>query len=151
MAIETDITKLVFNKLSKEKYEELKANGELVNNEFYITPDSNIDIDIDIPENVVEADNYVNAKLWKGTLAEYKALESYDDSVTYIITDDVVEGGTVVEIDAYTKEEVDNQLLLKSDKETTYTKEEVDALIENINNMIGDVDSILDSINGEVV
>ena len=105
MAIETDITKLVFNKMSQEKYEELKAKGELVNNEFYITPDSNIDIDI--PENVVEADNYVNAKLWKGTLAEYKALESYDDSVTYIITDDVVEGGTIIDIDAYTKEEVD--------------------------------------------
>ena len=103
MAIETDITKLVFNKMSQEKYEELKANGELVNNEFYITPDSNIDIDIDIPENVVEADNYVNAKLWKGTLAEYKALESYDDSVTYIITDDVVEGETIIDLTDYVK------------------------------------------------
>lgn len=27
-------------------------------------------------------------KLWKGTLAEYNALATYDDAVTYFITDD---------------------------------------------------------------
>ena len=57
MAIETDITKLVFNKLSNEKYAELKANGELVNNEFYITPDSKEDFDGEVPTKVSELEN----------------------------------------------------------------------------------------------
>ena len=43
---------------------------------------------IDIPENVVVSDNYVNAKTWKGTKAEYDALGTYDDNITYFITDD---------------------------------------------------------------
>lgn len=42
----------------------------------------------EVPENVVISDNYVNSKLWKGTLAEYDALATYDDAVTYFITDD---------------------------------------------------------------
>ena len=144
MAIETDITKLVFNKMSQEKYEELKAKGELVNNEFYITPDSNIDIDI--PENVVEADNYVNAKLWKGTLAEYEALESYDDSVTYIITDDVVEGGTIVSIDAYTKSETDEFLNAKQDVLVSGTN------IKTINgeSILGEGDYVIDVDTSEI-
>lgn len=144
MAIETDITKLVFNKMSQEKYEELKANGELVNNEFYITPDSNIDIDI--PENVVEADNYVNAKLWKGTLAEYEALESYDDSVTYIITDDVVEGGTIVSVDAYTKSETDEFLNAKQDVLVSGTN------IKTINgeSILGEGDYVIDVDTSEI-
>lgn len=37
----TDIPQLVFNKMSTEKYEELKTAGQLVENEFYITPDIN--------------------------------------------------------------------------------------------------------------
>ena len=43
---------------------------------------------IDIPENVVVSDNYVNAKTWKGTKAEYDALGTYDDNTTYFIIDD---------------------------------------------------------------
>ena len=43
---------------------------------------------IDIPENVVVSDNYVNAKTWKGTKAEYDALGAYDDNTTYFIIDD---------------------------------------------------------------
>lgn len=42
----------------------------------------------EVPENVVTSDNYVNSRLWKGTLAEYDALTTYDDAVTYFITDD---------------------------------------------------------------
>jgi hypothetical protein len=42
----------------------------------------------EVPENVVISDNYVNSRLWKGTLAEYDALTTYDDAVTYFITDD---------------------------------------------------------------
>ena len=75
----TDIPQLKFNKMSKEKYEELLANGELVENEFYITPENEEDI-------------------------------SDKADITY----------------------VDEQIALKADKETTYTKEEVDNLLENI-------------------
>lgn len=50
--------------------------------------------DITIPENVVSADNYTNAKTWKGTLAEYEALTTYDDNITYLITDDYTGGGS---------------------------------------------------------
>lgn len=50
--------------------------------------------DITIPENVVSADNYTNAKTWKGTLAEYEALGTYDDNITYLITDDYTGGGS---------------------------------------------------------
>lgn len=42
----------------------------------------------EVPENVVTSDNYVNSRLWKGTLTEYNALTTYDDAVTYFITDD---------------------------------------------------------------
>lgn len=50
--------------------------------------------DITIPENVVSADNYTNAKTWKGTLTEYEALGTYDDNITYLITDDYTGGGS---------------------------------------------------------
>jgi hypothetical protein len=41
-----------------------------------------------ILDKTVLASNYVNPTLWKGTLAEYEALGTYDDNITYIITDD---------------------------------------------------------------
>lgn len=49
---------------------------------------------ITIPENVVSAENYTDAKTWKGTLEEYNALEEYSDNTTYIITDDYTESGS---------------------------------------------------------
>lgn len=75
----TDIPQLKFNKMSKEKYEELLTNGELVENEFYITPENEEDI-------------------------------SDKADITY----------------------VDEQIALKADKETTYTKEEVNSLVQNV-------------------
>ena len=136
----TDIPQLKFNKMSKEKYEELLTNGELVENEFYITPEN--EEDIDIPENVVEADNYINAKLWKGTLEEYEALESYDDSITYIITDDVVEGSTVVSIDAYTKDETNE--LLNAKQETLVSGTNIKTI--NGESVLGEGDLVIDTL-----
>lgn len=46
---------------------------------------------VDLPEEVVTAENYDNPKLWKGTLEEYNAIETKNPLVTYIITDDNVE------------------------------------------------------------
>ena len=50
--------------------------------------DDTISATINVPDNVVLSDNYVNAKLWKGTLSEYNSLPEYSDDITYIITDD---------------------------------------------------------------
>lgn len=40
MTTDTNIPQLVFNKMSNAKYEELKAAGQLVDTEFYVTPDN---------------------------------------------------------------------------------------------------------------
>lgn len=40
MTTNTDIAQLKFNKMSSAKYEELKEAGQLVDTEFYITPDT---------------------------------------------------------------------------------------------------------------
>ena len=50
--------------------------------------DDTISATINVPDNVVLSDNYVNAKLWKGTLSEYNSLPEYSDDITYIVTDD---------------------------------------------------------------
>ena len=141
MSTVTNVPQLIFNKVSTEKYEELKANGELIENQFYITPDDTSDI----PENVVGAENYVNAKLWKGTLEEYEALESYDDAMTYIITDDFDEGS----FDAYTRAETDT--LINETKELINTKQ--DTLISGTNvktingeSILGEGDYIIDAL-----
>lgn len=66
---------------------------------------------INIPENVITSENYDNAKIWKGTEAEYNALASYDDNTTYIITDDY---GTFFNGDYVTHEELEQGLAEKA-------------------------------------
>lgn len=75
--------------------------------------------DITIPENVVSADNYTNAKTWKGTLAEYEALTTYDDNITYLITDDYTggSGGTSNYNDLENKPSI-NGIVLEGNKTT---------------------------------
>ena len=134
----TDIQleQIIFNTLSQEKYDELKANGQINPNEIYLVPDTN-----EVPENVVESDNYVNAKLWKGTLAEYEALETYDDSITYIITDDNEA------LDVYTKEEVDNLLdNVSVDLSNYYTKSETNTIFNNVYSK-SEMDELLDNVS----
>jgi TolB-like protein len=59
--------------------------------------------------------------------------------------------------DYYTKIETDNKLDLKANKKDFYTKTEVDNKIatfytkEEVDSKIGDIDSVLDLINGEVI
>ena len=65
----------------------LKQDNLIAGNGIAIE-NNTISATIEVPDNVIISDNYVNAKLWKGTLEEYDLLESHDDSVTYIITDD---------------------------------------------------------------
>ena len=88
--IKTFIPKTVFhavdysdfeNKLNTKQDTLTAGNGIKIEN-------NTITNTYEVPENVVTSDNYVNSRLWKGTLAEYDALTTYDDAVTYFITDD---------------------------------------------------------------
>lgn len=77
------------NTALEEKQDKLTA-GSGIN----ISEDNIITNTFEVPENVVTSENYVNSKLWKGTEAEYSALGTYDDAITYIITDDNEEGSS---------------------------------------------------------
>ena len=70
-----------------------------------------------ILDKTVLASNYVNPTLWKGTLAEYEALGTYDDSITYIITDD-----TDLE------DMINDDLISKS---STYSSSKIEDLLSN--------------------
>lgn len=61
------------NKITTGEGLSLSDDGQLINT---------------VLDKTVLASNYVNPTLWKGTLAEYEALGTYDDNITYIITDD---------------------------------------------------------------
>ena len=74
---------------------------------------------INIPENVITSENYDNAKIWKGTEAEYNALASYDDNTTYIITDDY---GTFFNGDYVTHEELEQGLAGKANADEVVDK-----------------------------
>ena len=95
----TNVPQLKFNKMSNEKYQELLAKGELVANEFYITPDT-INGE-EVPTKVSQLEN----------------------DLGFITSEDIDLNNY------HTKEEVNTLISSKADKETTYTKEEVDALL----------------------
>ena len=68
MAVDTKVETLIINRLSKAKYDELKANGQLSDTELYITPD---DEDLSIPTKVSELEND------SGYLTEHQDLTDY--------------------------------------------------------------------------
>ena len=70
-----------------------------------------------ILDKTVLASNYVNPTLWKGTLAEYEALGTYDDNITYIITDDT------------DLEDMINDSLIS--KSSTYSSSKINELLSN--------------------
>ncbi len=74
-----------------------------------------------ILDKTVLASNYVNPTLWKGTLAEYEALGTYDDSITYIITDDT------------DLEDIINDNLIS--KSSTYSSSKINELLSMFENI----------------
>lgn len=70
----TDIPQLVFNKMSTAKYNELKEAGQLVDNEFYITPDITNIPDINESTNNKILSNDGNNLLWKDEQVGYKQI-----------------------------------------------------------------------------
>lgn len=71
---------------------------------------------VDLPEDVVTAENYDNPKLWKGTLEEYNAIETKDPLVTYIITDDNVETLKTTDYNALSNKPSINDITLEGNK-----------------------------------
>lgn len=70
----TDIPQLVFNKMSSAKYNELKEAGQLVDNEFYITPDITNIPDIDESTNDKILSNNGSNLIWKDEQVGYKQI-----------------------------------------------------------------------------
>ena len=110
---DTLINNLIFNKVSSSKYKELKKDGLLKDDEFYITPD------------VIDSEPISGSENTISSGAVFTALETKSDKET-----------------TYTKEEVDAlienidipelDISGKADKADTYTKSEVDNLISNV-------------------
>ena len=71
---------------------------------------------VDLPDDVVTAENYDNPKLWKGTLEEYNAIEIKDPLVTYIITDDNVETLKTTDYNALSNKPSINDVTLEGNK-----------------------------------
>lgn len=71
---------------------------------------------VDLPDDVVTAENYDNPKLWKGTLEEYNAIETKDPLVTYIITDDNVETLKTTDYNALSNKPSINDVTLEGNK-----------------------------------
>ena len=70
----TDIPQLVFNKMSSAKYNELKEAGQLVDNEFYITPDITNIPDIDESTNDKILSNNGSNLIWKDEQVGYNQI-----------------------------------------------------------------------------
>ena len=89
-----------------------------------------------ILDKTVLASNYVNPTLWKGTLAEYEALGTYDDNITYIITDD-----TDLE------DMINDDLISKS---STYSSSKIEDLLSNSSTSIDESNLVHKSGDEEI-
>lgn len=107
---------------------------------------------VDTPDNVVTSNNYVNASLWKGTLAEYEALGEYDNSITYFITDDdLAEGVFTDDYNQLKNKPSVAGVELTGNKTLSelglYTKDEVNNMIASLTNQIADLQDIINNMH----
>lgn len=107
---------------------------------------------VDTPDNVVTSNNYVNASLWKGTLAEYEALGEYDDSITYFVTDDdLAEGVFTDDYNQLKNKPSVAGIELTGNKTLSelglYTKDEVNNMIASLTNQIADLQDIINNMH----
>lgn len=70
----TDIPQIVINKMSTSKYEELKTAGQLVDNEFYITPDGGTIPEVNNNTNQQVLSNNGTDLLWRDEQIGYKQI-----------------------------------------------------------------------------
>ena len=125
------VSKLVINKLTQAEYDELKAKGQINPNELYMTTDNSGDKNI----------------------TKLSELENDVGFITEVPSEYVTE--TELDAKGYLTEHQD--ISGKADKETTYTKEEVDELIPDIStkqdvltpgNGITIIDNVISSTGG---
>ena len=72
----TDIPQIVINKMSASKYEELKTAGQLVDNEFYITPDGGTIPEVNNDTNQQVLSNNGTDLLWRDEQVGYKQISN---------------------------------------------------------------------------
>ena len=89
---EIKLSSLVINEVdSNETFEKMKKKGLLQDNQLYLVTDEQGSGSADF---VIEQNKRLEQKFWRGTKAEFNAIETKSDDTMYIIVDD---DGTVVE------------------------------------------------------
>lgn len=139
MAEDINLTQLIINRLTQAQYDELVKNGEIHENELYLTDDSRdlfpVQTDNEgkylttdgtsvswadvVAQGVVEQNNKVVKIDWVGTIEEYeeqKVKETHPDWVCYIVNDEI-------EADSIIDDEVIGT-------DTTYSSSKIEALVE---------------------
>ena len=87
---EITLSSLVINEVdSNETFEKMKEKGLLQDNQLYLVTDEQASAD-----SVIEQNKGLEQKFWRGTKAEFNAIETKSDDTMYIIVDD---DGTIVE------------------------------------------------------
>ena len=82
MPTEHFLNNLIINKVdTAETYEAMKAAGKVNENEIYI-------IENPVADYIKEVNNGSAQKFWRGTKAEYDALEEKAEDTMYIVTDE---------------------------------------------------------------
>ena len=89
---EIKLSSLVINEVdSNETFEKMKKKGLLQDNQLYLITDEQGSGSADF---VIEQNKRLEQKFWRGTKAEFNAIETKSDDTMYIIVDD---DGTIVE------------------------------------------------------
>lgn len=89
---EIKLPSLVINEVdSNETFEKMKNKGLLKDNQLYLVTDEQGSGSADF---VIEQNKRLEQKFWRGTKAEFNAVETKSDDTMYIIVDD---NGTIVE------------------------------------------------------
>ena len=89
---EIKLSSLVINEVdSNETFEKMKKKGLLQDNQLYLVTDEQGSGSADF---VIEQNKRLEQKFWRGTKAEFNAIETKSDDTMYIIVDD---DGTIVE------------------------------------------------------
>lgn len=89
---EIKLSSLVINEVdSNETFEKMKKKGLLQDNQLYLVTDEQGSGSADF---VIEQNKRLEQKFWRGTKAEFNAVETKSDDTMYIIVDD---NGTIVE------------------------------------------------------
>ena len=89
---EIKLPSLVINEVdSNETFEKMKKKGLLQDNQLYLVTDEQGSGSADF---VIEQNKRLEQKFWRGTKAEFNAVETKSDDTMYIIIDD---DGTIVE------------------------------------------------------